>query len=169
MLARISQLAAHSGQLSKIDVHIDVDTGTSPHFTARTEFLFDPQLWPRTAMDREFAALGSSCGATRATLRVETDAKPRMAVLVSKVDHCLNELLHRWEAGELDVDVSCVISNHARDGRTYVRRFLERKNVPLFYVPASGPARPDQLRSHEPAMLSLVSRNSDFIVLARCA
>ena len=65
------------------------------------------------------------------------------------------------------VDISCVVSNHARERSSHLRQFCERKNVNFFYVPAGGPARPGQLRSHEPAVLSLISRNSDFVVLAR--
>jgi formyltetrahydrofolate deformylase len=45
-------------------------------------------------------------------------------------------------------------------------RFLERHGVPLYYVPAGGPVNAGHMRSHEPAVLSLVHR-SDFLVLAR--
>lgn len=101
------------------------------------------------------------------------------------------ELLHRWEGGELNVDLTCVIrcasgalrsllerlikpavvarrrrSNHQRDRNSYVTRFLERHGVPLYYVPAGGAAAPGSMRSHEPALLSLTHK-SDFIVLAR--
>ena len=61
-------------------------------------------------MEADFKQLAHEFGATRSTLRVpETDARLRMGVLVSQVDHCLNELLHRWEGGELNVDLTCVI------------------------------------------------------------
>jgi formyltetrahydrofolate deformylase len=59
-----------------------------------------------------------------------------------------------------------VRSNHQRERNTYVSRFLERHGVPLYYVPAGRTAPQGQMRSHEPAMLSLVHR-SDFLVLAR--
>ena len=61
---------------------------------------------------------------------------------------------------------SALRSNHQRERNTYVSRFLERHGVPLYYVPAGRIAPQGQMRSHEPAMLSLVHR-SDFLVLAR--
>jgi|APGre2960657444_1045066.scaffolds.fasta_scaffold00730_10 formyltetrahydrofolate deformylase len=168
VLARVSQLtSAHEAQLATVDVHVNADSTAAPEFLARTEFLFDERRWSRPAMDAEFSKLAADAGATHASLRVQTDAKPRVAVLVSHLDHCLTELLHRWDGGELDVDISCVVSNHARERSSHLRQFCERKNVNFFYVPAGGPARPGQLRSHEPAVLSLISRNSDFVVLAR--
>lgn len=57
-------------------------------------------------------------------------------------------------------------SNHKHERNAYVMRFLERHGVPLYYIPAGGPVPHGQMRSHEPAMLSLVHR-SDFLVLAR--
>lgn len=139
-------------------------------------------------MESDFEKLATQLGATRSLLRVpEVDDRRRMGILVSQFDHCLTELLHRWEGGELDVDLTCVVrrvacglwrtvlaahardavrSNHPRERNTYVSRFLERHGVPLYYIPAGGPAPQGQMRSHEPAILSLVHR-SDFLVTAR--
>jgi formyltetrahydrofolate deformylase len=138
-------------------------------------------------MEADFQQLATQLGATRSMVRVpQVDPRRRMGILVSQFDHCLTELLHRWEGGELDVDLTCVVrrgwralvaapvahtrsalcSNHQRERNTYVSRFLERHGVPLYYIPASGPAPQGQMRSHEPAILSLVHR-SDFLVLAR--
>jgi len=75
----------------------------TPHARART---------PHAArqMEADFQQLAAELGASRSTLRVpQLDARRRMAVLVSQFDHCLTELLHRWEGGELDVDLTCVI------------------------------------------------------------
>jgi formyltetrahydrofolate deformylase len=139
-------------------------------------------------MEADFQHLALHLGATRSLLRVPAvDDRRRMGILVSQFDHCLTELLHRWEGGELDVDLTCVVrrvacgsqctvsgtyardalrSNHPRERNTYVSRFLERHGVPLYYIPAGGPAPQGQMRSHEPAILSLVHR-SDFLVTAR--
>ena len=38
--------------------------------------------------------------------------KPRMAIFVSKYEHCLVDLLHRWRIGELDCDIPLIVSNH---------------------------------------------------------
>lgn len=55
--------------------------------------------------------------------------KKRLAILVSKQDHCLNDLLHRWRNGELNVDIPCVISNH-----NDLRSFVEWHNIPFHHI-----------------------------------
>ncbi|MBF0816991.1 formyltetrahydrofolate deformylase [Microbacterium paludicola] len=83
----------------------------------------------------------------------------RMAILASKSDHCLLDLLWRHRRGELPVTVPMVISNHtntAEDVRTF--------GVPFFHVP-SQPG-PDKSES-EAQILKLLEGNVDFVVLAR--
>ncbi|GAA1723729.1 formyltetrahydrofolate deformylase [Microbacterium paludicola] len=83
----------------------------------------------------------------------------RMAILASKSDHCLLDLLWRHRRGELPVTVPMVISNHtntAEDVRTF--------GVPFFHVP-SQPG-PDKSES-EAQILTLLEGNVDFVVLAR--
>ena len=41
-----------------------------------------------------------------------SDEKPRMAIFVSKMSHCLYDLLARYQAGEWDVEIPCIVSNH---------------------------------------------------------
>ena len=59
----------------------------------------------------------------------DSSIKKRLVVLVSKQDHCLNDLLHRWRSGELEVDIPCVISNHDD-----LRSFVEWHGIPYFKV-----------------------------------
>ena len=82
----------------------------------------------------------------------------RMAILVSKHDHALMELLWRWQRGELPVDVPIVISNHP-DLRDAVERFGVRfEQVAIdAHTHAAAEAR----------MLELLDGQADFIVLAR--
>ena len=56
--------------------------------------------------------------------------KKRLAVFVSKEDHCLRELLWQWQAGDLDVDIAMVISNHPD-----LRELTESFGIP--YLPRS--------------------------------
>ena len=83
----------------------------------------------------------------------------RMAILASKSDHCLLDLLWRHRRGELPVTVPMVISNHA-DTADDVRSF----GVPFFHVPSQQGA--DKSASEE-AILKLLKGNVDFVVLAR--
>ncbi|HEY1077755.1 MAG TPA: formyltetrahydrofolate deformylase [Fontimonas sp.] len=82
----------------------------------------------------------------------------RMAILVSRHDHALMELLWRWQRGELRVDIPVVISNHA-DLRDAVERFGVR-----FEHIAIDAATHAQA---EARMLELLGDQADFIVLAR--
>ncbi|MGO1769069.1 MAG: formyltetrahydrofolate deformylase, partial [Microbacterium sp.] len=83
----------------------------------------------------------------------------RMAILASKSDHCLLELLWRHRRGELPVSIPMVISNHtdvAEDVRTF--------NTPFFHVPSQKGT--DKSES-EAEILRLLDGNVDFVVLAR--
>jgi len=88
-----------------------------------------------------------------------TDAPKRMAVLVSKYDHCLMDLLWRWEAGELDVKIPLVISNHPD-----LRMSVEHYDVPFYHQPVMKESKAQQ----ESTMLGLLNEHKvDFVVLAR--
>lgn len=85
--------------------------------------------------------------------------RKRMAILASKSDHCLLELLWRHRRGELPVSIPMVISNHtdvAEDVRTF--------GIPFFHVPSQ--VGPDKSES-EAEILRLLDGNVDFVVLAR--
>lgn len=83
--------------------------------------------------------------------------KKRLAILVSKQDHCLNDLLHRWRSGELNVDIPCVISNHDD-----LRSFVEWHNIPFHLVNMSDKASAFESVEH---LFKLY--HADAMVLAR--
>jgi len=83
----------------------------------------------------------------------------RMAVLASKSDHCLLDLLWRHRRGELPVSIPMTISNHT-DVAEDVRSF----GIPFIHVPSQ--VGPDKSKS-EAEILALLKGNVDFIVLAR--
>jgi formyltetrahydrofolate deformylase len=83
----------------------------------------------------------------------------RMAILASKQDHCLLDLLWRHRRGDLPVTIPMVISNHTTSAED-VRSF----GVPFFHVPSTP--GPDKSES-EAKILALLQGNVDFIVLAR--
>ncbi|WP_105566811.1 formyltetrahydrofolate deformylase [Microbacterium halophytorum] len=85
--------------------------------------------------------------------------RKRMAVLASKSDHCLLDLLWRHRRGELPVSIPMVISNHT-DVAADVRTF----GIPFHHVPSQ--AGPDKSQS-EAEILKLLTGNVDFVVLAR--
>ncbi len=83
----------------------------------------------------------------------------RMAILCSKVDHALMELLWRWKRGDLEADISVVISNHPD-----LREAVEHFGVPFHHVP-SGKTLRDKVIA-EDTIMELMGE-TDIIVLAR--
>lgn len=85
--------------------------------------------------------------------------KPRMAIFVSKYEHCLVDLLHRWRIGELYCDIPLIISNHAD-----CQRIAEFNNIPFHVIPVTK----DNKQEAEAAQWKLLQdANVDLIVLAR--
>ena len=85
--------------------------------------------------------------------------RPRVLIMVSRLGHCLYDLLHRWRSGQLDVDVVGVASNHAD-----MRSFTEWSQVPYHHIPISRDTKAQQER----LLLDLVqSLDVDLVVLAR--
>lgn len=84
--------------------------------------------------------------------------KKKTAILVSKYDHALMDLLWRSKRGELAMDVTMVLSNH-QDLGDAVRGF----GVPFFHVPVNGDTREEA----EVKMLGMMEGNTDLVVLAR--
>ena len=63
----------------------------------------------------------------------DSAVKKRLVVLVSKQEHCLYDLLARWQAKELDIEIPCVISNHDT-----FRGFVEWHGIPFHHVPVTA-------------------------------
>jgi formyltetrahydrofolate deformylase len=95
-----------------------------------------------------------------ATVGIRPEAqRRRVLVMVSKVDHCLVDLLYRWNIGELSVDIPAIVSNH-----TDCSPVAERYAIPYFHVPVAR----DTKDAAEAQLLELVEQYGiDFIVLAR--
>ena len=89
----------------------------------------------------------------------ETNRTPRMAIFVSKYDHCLYDLLSQYKSGELKVDIPFVLSNHSD-----LKGATERFGIPLYHVPFTKDIR----QQAEAEQLELLKKHQvDFIVLAR--
>ncbi len=85
--------------------------------------------------------------------------RPKMAVFVSKYNHCLYDLLSRYHAGELAVDIPFICSNHET-----LRNIAEQFHIPFFHIPVQKDAR----AKAEAAQLELLRTHEiDFVVLAR--
>jgi formyltetrahydrofolate deformylase len=87
-----------------------------------------------------------------------TTQRKRIAVLVSRYDHCLLDLLWRWRRGELDCDIGLVVSNHPD-----LERDVAAFDVPYVHVPVEK----DKKAEAEARLLGLFSQRFDLLVLAR--
>ncbi|MHB0773025.1 formyltetrahydrofolate deformylase [Bradyrhizobium sp. 1.29L] len=93
------------------------------------------------------------------TLRV-VSAKKRVMLLVSKFDHCLADLLYRWRIGELPMEVTAIVSNHARDHLAST----DLCDLPFYHLPVTKQTKMEQ----EARIWELVQEtNTDLVVLAR--
>ena len=92
------------------------------------------------------------------TLRRESSRR-RILVMVSRHDHCLADLLYRWDIGELPADLQLVVSNHDT-----CRPLAERYGLPYHHIPVTAETKPEAERR----LLGLVAEHEiDVVVLAR--
>lgn len=84
--------------------------------------------------------------------------KKRLAIFVSKEDHCLMELLWQWRAGELDAEIAMVVSNHPD-----MRELVESFGIPFHHIPVTSETKAEAERKQ----LELVADKVDIVVLAR--
>ncbi|MBB3932699.1 formyltetrahydrofolate deformylase [Kaistia hirudinis] len=85
--------------------------------------------------------------------------KPRVMILVSKMGHCLNDLLYRNSIGQLRMELVSVVSNHET-----MRRRVEGEGLPYHYLPLE----PAGKEAQEAALLALIEKEKvDLVVLAR--
>ncbi|HEX2181164.1 MAG TPA: formyltetrahydrofolate deformylase [Rubrobacteraceae bacterium] len=88
-----------------------------------------------------------------------TDTPRRMAILVSRYDHCLIDLLWRWDAGELEAEIPLVVSNHPG-----LEARAASYGIPFHHLPVTKETKAEQ----ESKVLNLLSDNNiDVVVLAR--
>jgi formyltetrahydrofolate deformylase len=92
--------------------------------------------------------------------QMHNKSKPcRVLIMVSKFDHCLDDLLYRHHKGELPMDITAIISNH-KD----VRPMAEREGIRFIYLPITKENKPEQ----EQALLDVIEETqTDLVVLAR--
>ena len=88
-----------------------------------------------------------------------SDTKPRMAIFVSKMSHCLFDLLARYTAGEWNVEIPLIISNHPD-----FQHVAERFGIPFYLFPITKETKEEQEKKE---MELLAKHKVNFIVLAR--
>jgi formyltetrahydrofolate deformylase len=145
-------IAQHGGFIVEASYHTDQET---QRFFMRQEMRADSLPFDADEFRRRFALLASEFDMHWQL--TDSAQKKRIVLLVSKQDHCLNDLLHRWRSGELLVDIPCVISNHQD-----LRSFVEWHGIPFIHVDMT-----DKLAAFERIAALFEQHHGDTLVLAR--
>jgi formyltetrahydrofolate deformylase len=155
IVAAVSQfLFNHAANIVQSDQYtMDPEGGM---FFIRIEFDL-PQL--ESKMDR----LGLDFKRVAERFQMDYSLRPasrrkRLAIFVSKEDHCLLELLWHWRAGDLDADIAMVISNHLD-----IKPLVEPFGIPFIHIPVTADTKAEAERKQ----LEAVGDSIDLIILAR--
>ena len=155
LLSRITGFVAERGG-NLLEVHQYTDS-ISGWFFARLAVDTKTLAVDPATFKSEFAVLGD---ALRAEWSLRDGLRPmRTAILVSKLGHCLADLLWRRKEGELAIDIPLVISNHEA-----LRPMAESEGIPFLYVPVS---KEDKASAFEQVGRALREAQVELVVLAR--
>ena len=145
------------GNIVYLDQYVDREDGV---FFMRIEWELDKFLIPREKIKEYIDTLYAQRYEMTANLYFN-DVKPRMAIFVSKMSHCLYDLLARYKAGEFNVDIPCIVSNHED-----LRYVAEQFDIP-YYVWAIKKDHSNKAEVEQQEMELLKKEKITFIVLAR--
>jgi formyltetrahydrofolate deformylase len=156
IVAAVSQFLHEAGaNIVSSDQHTTDPRGGS--FFMRMEFDLPLQLGQQAEFERRFAtAVGEPFGMNWQMW--PTSTPKRIAVMVSRYDHCLLDILWRQRRGELDADIGLVVSNHG-DRRADVEAF----GIPYEHVPVEKGRKAEA----EQRQLELLAGRFDLVILAR--
>ncbi|MEH6577800.1 MAG: formyltetrahydrofolate deformylase [Amphritea sp.] len=89
----------------------------------------------------------------------QADYKPKVAIMVSKFDHCLNDLLYKYRIGQLAIEIPAIISNHPD-----LESLAKWHNIPYHYLPITADTKADQ----EAKVWQIIKQSdAELVVLAR--
>ncbi len=155
IVARVAAfIADNQGWILETSHHADEDT---QRYFMRIEMKADSLPFDLAEFRRRFQPIADEF---QMDWRIADSAvKKRLVVLVSKQEHCLYDLLARWQSKELDVDIPCVISNH----ETF-RGFVEWHGIPFHHVPVTTE---NKVAANAEIARLFEAAHGDIMVLAR--
>lgn len=155
ILSVTNYISRNNGNIVDLDQHVDSEQKI---FFMRVEWTLSDFNIPRENIGAHFGSEVAQKYQMQYTIHFR-DEKIRMALMVSKMDHCFNDILSRYKSGEWNVEIPLIISNHP-DMEETANRF----GIPYHYIPVSKQTKVEQ----EKKQLQLLSDyNIDFVVLAR--
>ena len=155
ILSVTNYISRNNGNIVDLDQHVDSEQKI---FFMRVEWTLSDFNIPRENIGAHFGSEVAQKYQMQYTIHYR-DERIRMALMVSKMDHCFNDVLSRYKSGEWNVVIPRIISNHL-DMEETANRF----GIPYHYIPVSKQTKVEQ----EKKQLQLLSdHNIDFVVLAR--
>ena len=154
VLAISSFISENSGNILHLEQHVDSEVSA---FFMRVEWEVDGFAISRSEIKSAFAPLGEKF--TMEWALHFSDIKPRVAIFVTKDNHCIYDLLSRHESGELPMEVPLIISN-----RMDLKPAADRFGIPFYHFPITKATKAAQ-EAEEIALLR--EQRIDTVVLAR--
>ncbi|RTE53041.1 formyltetrahydrofolate deformylase [Arenibacter aquaticus] len=143
------------GNIIYIDQHVDKEAGV---FFMRLESDFEKNIPAVQNLKQQFQEELAQSYQMKWSLHLGS-TKPKMALFVSKYNHCLYDLLSRFNSGELEVDIPFILSNHS-DLEYVAKQF----DIPYYHIPVT---KDTKVEAENRQLALLKEYNIDFIVLAR--
>lgn len=153
--ASTSFILENQGNITYVDQHVDHEHGV---FFMRLECDFKNSSFSSS----EFSKLFENSVAKKFNMNWElfdSESTPKMALFVSKYDHCLYDILGRFKSGELKIKIPFIISNHMD-----LKPIADSFGIPFYHVPISAETRKEAELQH---LKLLKAHDIDFVVLAR--
>lgn len=156
IVATVSEfIFKNNGNITYLDQHVDIHRQV---FFMRIEWELEEFIIPHNKIGEYFETLIAKKYDMKWQLHFSHEL-PRMAIFVSRMSHCLYDILSRWKSKEFEVEIPLIISNH-EDLAPVAQQF----EIPFFYFEVTPKNKQDQ----EQAQLQLLADHDvEFIVLAR--
>ncbi|WP_372794750.1 formyltetrahydrofolate deformylase [Lutibacter sp.] len=150
-----SYIQQQNGNIVYIDQHVDREEEL---FFMRLECEFSKEIFLIEDFRKDFSETIAENFEMNWHL-YNSDLKPKMALFVSKYEHCLYDILSRYSSGELEVEIPLIISNHPD-----LEHIAKSFNLPYYYIKVT---KDNKVEAEDLQLKLLKEYQIDFIVLAR--
>lgn len=145
----------NGGNVIEVDQHTDVEENV---FFMRVKWTTDGFAIPKDKIGEYFRTLIAERFEMKWRI-YKSDNKPKMAIFVTKLNHCLYDILARWQSREWNIDIPLIIGNHLQ-----LKDVADRFDIPFHYMPVT---KENKKEVEEQQLQLLKENNVDFVVLAR--